>query len=120
MVSRILADAMLTPTETAVLWGLHHPYWLLAISITLVIVLQLSVSVISQLLRRSLKWLGRSPFSLGRWLLNRTSLNDISNESKDPQLSVILTKLEILQQEQETLLSELKLIMRARSTNQDE
>ncbi|MEM1256579.1 MAG: hypothetical protein AAGI69_29430 [Cyanobacteria bacterium P01_H01_bin.21] len=111
---------MLTPTETAVLWGLHHPYWLLAIAITLVIVLQLSVSVISQLLRRSLKWLGRSPFSLGRWLLNRTSLNSISDELKDPQLSVILTKLEILQQEQETLLSELKLIMRSRSTHQDE
>lgn len=111
---------MLTPTETAVLWGLHHPYWLIAIAITLVIVLQLSVSLVSQLLRRSLKWLGRSPLSLGRWLFNKTSLKSSCDELKDPQLAVILTKLEILQQEQETLLSELKLIMRSRSTSQDD
>ena len=119
MVNRVLANAVLTPTETAVLWGLHHPYWLLAIAVALVIVLQLSVSLVSQLLRRSLKWLGRSPLSFGRWLLNKTSLSLI-DEPNDPQLAMILAKLEILQQEQDALLSELKLIMRSRNTNQDD
>ena len=116
----ILANTILTPTETAVLWGLHHPYWLLAIAVVLIIVLQLSISLVGQLLRRSLKWLGRSPLSFGRWLLNKTSLNLTNDDLKDPQLAMILSKLEILQQEQDALLSDLKLIMSSRSTHQDD
>ncbi|MEM8613937.1 MAG: hypothetical protein AAGF93_18085, partial [Cyanobacteria bacterium P01_H01_bin.105] len=96
--------AILTPTETAVLWGLHHPYWLVAIAISLIILLQFSISLVSQLLRRSLKWLGRSPLFLGRWLLAKTPLTEASN---DQQLMTILAKLEMLQQEQEALLAEL-------------
>ena len=97
--------AVLTPTETAVLWGLHHPYWLIAIAITLIILLQLSISLIGQLLRRFLKWLGRSPFSLGRWLLTKTA---VTEPLPDQQITTILQRLNSLQEEQATLLAELK------------
>lgn len=113
-----MAEAILTPTETAVLWGLHHPYWLVAIAITLLITLQLSLSIVSQLLRRSLKWLGKSPFFLGRWLLTKTPLTPETEESLEHQLIVILAKLENLQQEQAHLLAELQSTLKARETNQ--
>lgn len=109
--------AILTPTETAVLWGLHHPYWLVAIAISLIILLQFSISLVSQLLRRSLKWLGRSPLFLGRWLLAKTPLTEASN---DQQLMTILAKLEMLQQEQEALLAELRSKLRSKNMQQDE
>ena len=108
---------MLTPTETAVLWGLHHPYWLIAIALILLMFLQLSLSLAGQLLRRSLKWLGQSPLFLGRWLLTKTPLIE---ESKDQQLINILAKLELLQQEQEALMAELQSKLRSRSLHQDE
>ncbi|ESA33322.1 hypothetical protein N836_21795 [Leptolyngbya sp. Heron Island J] len=97
--------AVLTPTETAVLWGLHHPYWLVAIAITLIILLQLSISLTGQLLHRLLKWLGRSPFSLGRWLLTKTTTPETSQEQ---QIATILQRLNSLQEEQAILLAELK------------
>ena len=97
--------AVLTPTETAVLWGLHHPYWLVAIAVTLIILLQLSISLIGQLLRRFLKWLGRSPFSLGRWLLTKTTTAETLEEQR---IATILQRLNNLQEEQATLLAELK------------
>ncbi len=100
-----LTAAMLTPTETVVLWGLHHPYWLIAIAISLIILLQLSISLAGQLLRRFLKWLSRSPFSLGRWLLTKTTTGETSQEQ---QVATILQRLNNLQEEQAALLAELK------------
>lgn len=97
--------AILTPTETAVLWGLHHPYWLVAIAISLIILLQLSISLVGQVLRRFLRWLGRSPFFLGRWLLTKTTAVETSQEQ---QIAIILQRLNSLQEEQATLLTELK------------
>lgn len=113
-----LIEAMLTPTETTVLWGLHHPYWLIAIAIALLIFLQLAISMVSQLLRRSLKWLGKSPLFLGRWLLTQNPLRSPSEESQDQQLISLLAKLENLQQEQATLLAELQATLRSRGINQ--
>jgi hypothetical protein len=101
----VLTAAILTPTETAVLWGLHHPYWLIAISIGLIILVQLVLSIISQLLRRLLKWISRSPFSLGRWLLTQTTTGETPQEQ---QVATILQRLNSLQEEQRTLLAELK------------
>ncbi|MEM7062045.1 MAG: hypothetical protein AAF572_02640 [Cyanobacteria bacterium P01_B01_bin.77] len=109
---------MLTPTETTVLWGMHHPYWLIAIAITLIVFLQLAISMVSQLLRRSLKWLGKSPLFLGRWLLTQNPLRSPSEESHDQQLINLLAKLETLQQEQTTLLAELQVTLRSRGINQ--
>ncbi|MEM7796508.1 MAG: hypothetical protein AAF579_18900 [Cyanobacteria bacterium P01_C01_bin.118] len=120
MLLELMAEAILTPTETAVLWGLHHPYWLVAIAIVLLIMLQLSLSIISQLLRRSLKWLGKSPFSLGRWILTKTPLSTETEESLEQQLVVTLAKLENLQQEQATLLAELQSTLKTREINQSD
>ena len=106
MLPRFTAEAMLTPTETAVLWGLHHPYWLVAIAIALLIVFQLGLSMAGQLLRRSLKLLGKSPLFLGRWLLTQSPLTASADESQ--QLQAIIARLESLQQEQITLLAELQ------------
>ena len=113
----VLTAAMLTPTETAILWGMHHPYWLLAIAIAVIICLQLAISTVSQLLRRSLKWLGKSPLFLGRWLL-QNPLKSPPEESQEQQLASLLAQLENLQQEQATLLAELKAALRSRGTNQ--
>ncbi|MGD1855505.1 MAG: hypothetical protein ACFB2W_14770 [Leptolyngbyaceae cyanobacterium] len=107
----MVAEAILTPTETAVLWGLHHPYWLGAIAISLVVFLQLSISIVGQLLRHSLQWLGKSPFFLGRWLLTQTSLTS-TDAQQDQQLVIILARLESLQQEQASLLAELQAALR--------
>jgi hypothetical protein len=101
----VLTAAILTPTETAFLWGLHHPYWLAAIAIGLIILAQVVLSIISQLLRRLLKWLSRSPFSLGRWLLTKTTAVETAQEQ---QVATILKRLNSLQEEQATLLAELK------------
>lgn len=100
-----LADALLTPTETAVLWGLHHPYWLGAIAILMVIGLQVGVSLAGQLVRRILKEIGRSPFSLGRWLFHKTTVRD---PSPDQKLETILNRLNSLQEEQASLLAEFR------------
>ncbi|MEM9264071.1 MAG: hypothetical protein AAGA46_00950 [Cyanobacteria bacterium P01_F01_bin.13] len=101
----VVAEAILTPAETALLWGLHHPYWLIAIAISLLILLQLSLSITGQLLRRILRWLSRSPFSLGRWLLTKTAARETLQEQ---QIATILQRLDRLQKEQATLLAELK------------
>ncbi|MBX2865503.1 MAG: hypothetical protein KTR27_18280 [Leptolyngbyaceae cyanobacterium MAG.088] len=100
----VLADVLLTPAETAALWGLHHPYWLIAIAISLIILLQLSLSILSQLLKRLLKWLGHSPFSLGRWLMTKTATGVSPQEQ---QIETILQRLNSLQEEQSILLREL-------------
>lgn len=112
-----MAEAILTPTETAVLWGLHHPYWLVAIAISLLILLQLSLSIISQLLRRSLKWLGKSPFFLGRWILTKTPLTPGTEGYSEQQLLGILARLDSLQQEQATLLAELQATLKTGEIN---
>ena len=118
MLLALIAEAILTPTETAVLWGLHHPYWLVAIAIALLIMLQLSLSIISQLIRRSLKWLGKSPVSLGRWILTKTPLTTGAEDSLEQKIVVSLAKLEHLQQEQASLLAELQSTLKAREINQ--
>ncbi|MDV3352690.1 hypothetical protein QGP82_28705 [Leptothoe sp. LEGE 181152] len=100
-----VAEALLTPTETAVLWGLHHPYWVVAIAISLIILLQVGLSLAGQLLRRLLKWLGRSPFSLGRWLITKTTAGESAQEQ---HVATILQRLNNLQEEQAILLAELK------------
>ena len=104
-VGGLTAAALLTPTETAVLWGLHHPYWLVAIAVAIVILLQLSLTMVGQLLRRLLQWLSRSPFFLGRWLMAKTTPGDPHPQQ---QIVTILQRLNKLQKEQETLLAELK------------
>ena len=104
-VGGLTAAALLTPTETAVLWGLHHPYWLVAIAVAIVILLQLSLTMVGQLLRRLLQWLSRSPFFLGRWLMAKTTAGDPRPQQ---QVVTILQRLNKLQKEQETLLAELK------------
>ena len=101
----IVIGAILTPTETAVLWGLHHPYWLVAIAISLIILFQFGLSLAGQLLRRLLKWLGRSPFSLGRWLITKTTAGESAQEQ---HVATILQRLNSLQEEQAILLAELK------------
>lgn len=115
-----LAEAILTPTEIAVLWGLHHPYWLVAIAISLIILLQLGISLVSQLLRRSLKWLGKSPLFIGHWLLTKTSLGSAAEESQDQQLVVLMAKLENLQQEQAVLMAQLQAALRAQGISSSE
>lgn len=114
----VLTAAMLTPTETTILWGMHHPYWLLAIAIALLICLQLAIATVSQLLRRSLKWLGKSPLFLGRWLLTQNPLRSLPEDSQEQQLASLLAKLEHLQQEQATLLAELRATLRSQGINQ--
>ncbi|MBE9068226.1 hypothetical protein IQ260_16365 [Leptolyngbya cf. ectocarpi LEGE 11479] len=109
---------MLTPTETTVLWGMHHPYWLIAIAIALLVCLQLAISMVNQLLRRSLKWLGKSPLFLGRWLITQNPLRSPSEDSQDQQLISLLAKLETLHQEQASLLRELQVTLRSRGINQ--
>lgn len=116
----VLTAAMLTPTETTLLWGMHHPYWLLAIAIALIISLQLAIATVSQLLRRSLKWLGKSPLFLGRWLLTQNPLRSLPEESQEQQLASLLAKLEHLQQEQATLLAELQSTLRSQGINQSD
>ncbi|NEQ50298.1 MAG: hypothetical protein F6K11_09230 [Leptolyngbya sp. SIO3F4] len=120
LLAELVAEAILTPTETALLWGLHHPYWSVAIAIALIIALQLSISVIGQLLRRSLKWLGKSPLFLGRWLLTKTSLTPGADGLSEQQIIVLLTRLESLQQEQANLLAELQASLKTRGINQGE
>ena len=105
LLARLVGGAVLTPTETSVLWGLHHPYWLVAIAIFVIILLQIGISILGQLLRRVLRWLSRSPFFLGRWLLARTTLRDCSEEQ---QLRGILQRLDSLQEEQARLLLQLR------------
>ena len=107
------AEALLTPTETTVLWGLHHPYWLVAISVFLIISLQVTVSITGQLVRRIIKEIGRSPFSLGRWLVNKTTVKTTvktttRDVAPDQKLATILNQLSSLQEEQALLLTELK------------
>ena len=97
----------LTPTEVSVLWGLHHPYWLAAIAIVLIILLQLLISLAAQLLRRGVKWLSKSPLFVGRWLLTKTPFST-TDELQEQQLVTLLTRLETLQQEQVALLTELQ------------
>ena len=116
----VMAEALLTPTETALLWGLHHPYWSVAIAISLIIFLQLTISLVSQILRRSLKWLGKSPLFLGRWILTKTPLNAGNEELPEQQLVVLLAKLENLQQEQATLLAQIQSTLGARDINPGE
>lgn len=99
---------------------MHHPYWLFAIAIALIIVLQLSLSLMSHLLRRSLKWLGKSPLFLGRWLLTQRPLASPAEESPEQRLAMLLTKLENLQQEQAILLAELQATLRSRGINQSD
>ena len=105
LVFQPLAETLLTPTETAVLWGLHHPYWLIAITISLVICLQVTLSLTGQLLRRFLKEISRSPLSLGRWLFSKTTTQEMSQEQ---QIETIIKRLDSLQDEQAALLRELK------------
>jgi len=105
LLARLVGGAVLTPTETSVLWGLHHPYWLVAIAIFVIILLQIGISLLGQLLRRVLRWLSRSPFFLGRWLLARTTLRDYSEEQ---QLRGILQRLDSLHEEQARLLLQLR------------
>lgn len=108
-----LAAVGLTPTEVSVLWGLHHPYWLVAIAITLIILLQLIISLAAQLLRRSVKWLSKSPLFVGRWLLAKTPFST-TDDLQQQQLVMLLTRLETLQQEQVALLTELQTTLSAR------
>ncbi len=116
----VLAGAILTPTETAFLWGLHHPYWLFAIAIALIIFLQLSISLIGQLLRRLLKWLGKSPFFLVRWLLAKipSTSSAPTDELVEQKLISILARLENLQKEQALILTELQTTLSARDIQQ--
>lgn len=106
LLSQPLAETLLTPTETAVLWGLHHPYWLVAIAVGLVICLQVVLSVTGQLLRRFLKEVSRSPFSLGRWLFSKTT-----TPSQEQQIDTIINRLDSLQDEQVSLLRDLKKLL---------
>ncbi len=101
----LVAATALTPTEISVLWGLHHPYWLVAIAISLLILCQIGLSMAGKLVRRSLRWLSQSPFSLGRWLLTKTAVRETAQEQ---QIATILQRLDSLQREQTTLLAELK------------
>lgn len=101
----VLAEALLTPTEITVLWGLHHPYWLIAIAIAVIIFLQLAISIAGQLLRYLLKGVSRSPLFLGRWLLTKTTVREPSQEQ---QIATILQRLDRLQEEQTRLLADLK------------
>lgn len=118
MLPGFTAEAMLTPTETAVLWGLHHPYWLVAIAIALLIIFQLGLSAVSQLLRRSLRLLSKSPLFLGRWLLTQSPLTASADESQQ-QLTTILARLESLQQEQIALLAELRAALGSQGRHTD-
>lgn len=102
----IMTGALLTPTETTVLWGLHHPYWLVAIAVGLIIFLQISLSLLGQLLRHMIQWLGRSPLSLGRWLLTQKNTGEKHQEHQP--VETILQRLNSLQEEQAMLLAELK------------
>ncbi|MEM6252034.1 MAG: hypothetical protein AAF821_03850 [Cyanobacteria bacterium P01_D01_bin.156] len=99
-----LAEAFLTPTETTVLWGLHHPYWLAAIAVGLLLGIQMLLSAASQIVRHLLSEVSRSPFSFGRWLLNKTT----ARETPQQQIDIILNRLHSLQDEQAILLGELK------------
>ena len=113
MLGKGLAAAGLTPIEVSVLWGLHHPYWLLAIAITLIILLQLLISLMAQLLRRGVNWVGKSPLFLGRWLLTKTPFTP-TDELKEQQLVTLLNRLETLEHEQITLLAELQATLSAK------
>lgn len=101
--STILA---LTTTETTLLWGLHHPYWTAAIAIAAIVGVQVLITLAGQLVQRGLRWLGKSPFFLGRWLLTKTPL--ASAQSQERQIADILAQLSQLQTEQQLLIAELK------------
>lgn len=103
------AAAMLTPTETAILWGLHHPVWLIAIALSLIFLLQFSFSAVGKLLRQFIKLLGRSPFFLSHWLFNQKTLGEKS--AQEQQISTILQRLVSLQEEQAVLVAELKKLL---------
>ncbi|MEO0867391.1 MAG: hypothetical protein AAFY17_02865 [Cyanobacteria bacterium J06642_11] len=113
LLSQPLAETLLSPSETAILWGLHHPYWLGAIAISLIFLIQLLLSGITQFLRYGVRWIGRSPLSLGRWLLHKTASNNVSQDINQKTLTNILTRLESLQQEQISLMTDLKTILAA-------
>lgn len=107
MLFQPMAETFLTPTETAVLWGLHHPYWLGAIALATVLLLQVLLSATVQLLRRLLKDISRSPFSLGRWLFNKTT----RDTPQEQPIETIINQINSLQAEQAVLLDELKKLL---------
>ncbi|MEA5462635.1 hypothetical protein [Leptothoe sp. PORK10 BA2] len=115
-----VTEALLTPAATSILWGLHHPYWLVAIAITLIILVQLSLSLVSQLFRLTLIWIGKFPLSLGRWLLTKTPLTPSNKALEEQKLTVLLAKLESLQQEQTSLLIQIQSALKARDIHPNE
>ena len=114
-------------THPIVSWLINHPFWTLGILLVLLLLFGGLLRVIGRLTEEIWLIVLRSPFRLVRLLINpiykitktsppkRTSLKFGEND-KQEKLTRILLRLEEIKQEQEELLTEMKVILNSTDT----
>lgn len=111
------------------LWGIDHPILALVVVLLLVFILQRLLKALSYLVERALVSLLQAPFKFGRFLLRSSTgllgrlrgkeatseLEALSSEltqtNQTERLATILTRLEVIRQEQDQLLQEVAAIV---------
>lgn len=107
----------LTLGQSAVAWATHHPYWAVAIAIIGLALLKTVLDLTTDLIRTGLQSLLKSPFQLLQWGLiagwqtTRQNWGKDASPTVDEQIKTILNRLELLQQEQDTLIQDLKTLL---------
>jgi hypothetical protein len=101
-------------------WLLQHPLISVGLLLVLLVLLQGVLSAIAQFIQRAGLALLRSPWQLSQWLFGFSAKSlqaaltpgtKRDTESKQQRLSEIVDRLEMLKQEQDVLLQEVKAIL---------
>jgi hypothetical protein len=104
-------DDLMRPSITA--WLISHPLWALGGLLVSFVLLSGLLRAIAQSTEKLWTILLRAPFRLGRWSLNQVLrwLKLPLDKSDENQLHEKVARLEQLQQEQQQLLQEIKILM---------
>jgi len=101
-------------------WLIQHPFWSVGLLLVMLVLLQGLLSAIAQLIQRAGLALLRSPWKLSQWLFGFSTKSfqaaltpgpKREAESKQQRLTEIMNRLEVLKQEQDALLQEVKAIV---------
>lgn len=103
-------------------WLVSHPVWAAIGLLFSLLLLWQCLAALSYLFRQFLIALLQAPLHLGRWLLGRIPwvVRLLTRQPPDPlpdpqtRLADILSRLDVLRQEQDTLLQEAKLLLRGK------
>ncbi len=106
--------------QTIAAWSGRHPYWAVAIALLTLTVLNILISLASDALKRCVSWLLRTPLKASQWALwqglrsTRQALSRQQPPTIEEQIATTLQQLDILRQEQDALLSDLKTLLASR------